>query len=79
MLGEGTMSQARDLNPLWQAVLCVLLAILVMHCWSEEREQKPLDLFVVKRTATDRSTTSKPGPLHLSDANRLNLADGGQL
>jgi hypothetical protein len=61
MLGEGTMSQARDLNPLWQAVLCVLLAFLVMHCWSEEREQKPLDLFVVKRTATDRSTTSKPG------------------
>ena len=49
------MSQARDLNPLWQAVLCVLLAALVMHCRSEEREQKPLDLFVVKRTATDRS------------------------
>ena len=48
------MSQARDLNPLWQAVLCVLLAALVMHCWSEEREQMPLDLFVVKRTATDR-------------------------
>ena len=63
MLGEGTMSQARDLNPLWQAVLCVLLAFLVMHCWSEEGEQKPLDLFVVKRTSTDRSTTSKPGPM----------------
>ena len=51
----------KDLNPFWQAVLCAVLAILVMHCWSEEREQKPLDLFVVKRTATDRSTTSKPG------------------
>jgi hypothetical protein len=51
----------KDINPLWQAVLCVLLAFLVMHCWSEEREQKPLDLFVVKRTSTDRSTTSKPG------------------
>ena len=61
MLGEGTMSQARDLNPLWQAVLCVLLAFLVMRCWSEEGESQPLDLFVVKRTATDRSTTSKPG------------------
>ena len=59
MLGEGTMS--RDLNPLWQAVLCVLLAFLVMRCWSEEGESQPLDLFVVKRTATDRSTTSKPG------------------
>ena len=55
------MSQARDLNPLWQAVLCVLLAFLVMRCWSEEGESQPLDLFVVKRTATDRSTTSKPG------------------
>ncbi len=63
MLGEGTMSQARDLNPLWQAVLCVLLAFLVMRCWSEEGESQPLDLFVVKRTATDRSTTSKPGPM----------------
>ena len=62
MLGEGTMSQARDLNPLWQAVLCVLLAFLVMRCWSED-ESQPLDLFVVKRTATDRSTTSKPGPM----------------
>jgi len=57
------MSQARDLNPLWQAVLCVLLAFLVMRCWSEEGESQPLDLFVVKRTATDRSTTSKPGPM----------------
>ena len=63
MLGEGTMSQARDLNPLWQAVLCAVLAILVMRCWSEEGESQPLDLFVVKRTATDRSTTSKPGPM----------------
>ena len=55
------MSQARDLNPLWQAVLCVLLAILVMHCWSEEGEQKPLDLVPWTRTGHDRSTTSKPG------------------
>ena len=62
-VGEGTMSQARDLNPLWQAVLCVLLAFLVMRCWSEEGESQPLDLFVVKRTATDRSTTSTPGPM----------------
>ena len=45
----------KDLNPFWQAILCAVLAFLVMHCWSEEREQKPLDLFVVKRTATDRS------------------------
>ena len=51
----------KDLSPLWQAVLCVLLAALVMRCWSEEGESQPLDLFVVKRTATDRSTTSKPG------------------
>ena len=51
----------KDLNPFWQAILCAVLAFLVMHCWSEEGEQKPLDLFVVKRTATDRSTTSKPG------------------
>ena len=51
----------KDLNPFWQAVLCAVLAILVMHCWSEEGESQPLDLFVVKRTATDRSTTSKPG------------------
>ena len=51
----------KDLNPFWQAVVCIVFAALVMHCWSEEGEQKPLDLFVVKRTATDRSTTSKPG------------------
>jgi len=51
----------KDLNPFWQAVLCAVLAILVMHCWSEEREQKPLDIATIKRTATDRSTTSKPG------------------
>ena len=56
------MSQARDLNPLWQAVLCAVLAFLVLRCWSGEASQ-PLDLFVVKRTATDRSTTSKPGPM----------------
>ena len=53
----------KDLPPVWQAVLCAVLAILVMHCWSEEGESQPLDLFVVKRTATDRSTTSKPGPM----------------
>lgn len=51
----------KDLNPFLQAVICAVLAILVMHCWSEEGEQKPLDLFVVKHTSTDRSTTSKPG------------------
>ena len=51
----------KDLSPLLQAVICAVLAILVMHCWSEEGEQKPLDLFVVKHTSTDRSTTSKPG------------------
>ena len=51
----------KDLNPFWQAILCAVLAILVMRCWSEEGEQKPLDLFVVKRTSTDRSTASKPG------------------
>ena len=50
-------------NPFFQAVLCALLAALVMRCWSEEGESQPLDLFVVKRTATDRSTTSKPGPM----------------
>lgn len=53
----------KDLNPFWQAVVCIVLAALVMNCWSDEGEQKPLDLFVVKRTATDRSTTSKPGPM----------------
>ena len=53
----------KDLPPVWQAILCAVLAILVMHCWSEEGESQPLDLFVVKRTATDRSTTSKPGPM----------------
>ena len=42
-------------------MICAVLAILVMHCWSDEGEQKPLDLFVVKRTSTDRSTASKPG------------------
>ena len=41
--------------------LCALLAFLVLRCWSGEGESQPLDLFVVKRTATDRSTTSKPG------------------
>lgn len=70
MLGEGTMSQARDLNPLWQAILCAVLAILVMRCWSEEGESQPLDLFVVKRTSTDRSTTSKPGPMRWEIAKR---------
>lgn len=36
----------KDINPFWQGVICAVLAILVMHCWSEEGEQKPLDLFV---------------------------------
>ena len=53
----------KDLNPFWQAILCAVLAVLVMRCWSEEGESQPLDLFVVKRTATDRSTTSTPGPM----------------
>ena len=56
-----TRNSPRDLNPFLQAVICAVLAILVMHCWSEEGEQKPLDLVTVKRTAHDRSTTSKPG------------------
>ena len=56
-----TRNSPRDLNPFWQAILCAVLAILVMRCWSEEGEQKPIDLFVVKHTSTDRSTTSKPG------------------
>ena len=41
----------KDINPFWQGVICAVLAILVMHCWSEEGEQKPLDLFVVKHTS----------------------------
>ena len=53
----------KEISPFWQAVICAVLAILVMRCWSEEGESQPLDLFVVKRTATDRSTTSKPGPM----------------
>ena len=56
-------SAVKDLNPFWQAILCAVLAFLVMRCWSEEGESQPLDLFVVKRTATDRSTTSTPGPM----------------
>ena len=60
----------KDLPPVWQAVLCAVLAILVMRCWSEEGEQKPLDLFVIKRTSTDRSTTSKPGPMRWGNAKR---------
>ena len=51
----------KDLNPFWQAILCAVLAFLVMRCWSEEGESQPLDLFAVKHTSTDRSTTSKPG------------------
>lgn len=58
-----TRNSPRDLNPFWQAILCAVLAILVMRCWSEEGESQPLDLFVVKHTSTDRSTTSKPGPM----------------
>lgn len=53
----------KDLSPLWQAVLCVLLAALVMHCWSDEGEQKPLDLVPWTSTGHDRSTTSTPGPM----------------
>ena len=56
-----TRNSPRDISPFWQAILCAVLAVLVMRCWSEEGEQKPLDLFVIKRTSTDRSTTSKPG------------------
>ena len=56
-----TRNSPRDLNPFGQAVVCIVLAALVMRCWSEEGEQKPLDLVTVKRTAHDRSTTSKPG------------------
>ena len=51
----------KDINPFWQGVICAVLAILVMHCWSEEGESQPLDLVTVERTSTDRSTTSKPG------------------
>ena len=58
-----TRNSPRDISPFWQAILCAVLAVLVMRCWSEEGEQKPLDLFVIKRTSTDRSTTSKPGPM----------------
>ena len=53
----------KDINPFWQAVICAVLAILVMHCLSDEGEQKPLDLFVVKHTTKDDSTASKPGPM----------------
>ena len=60
---QGMGRPVKDINPFWQAILCAVLAILVMRCWSEEGESQPLDLFVVKRTATDRSTTSKPGPM----------------
>ena len=49
-----TRNSPRDISPFWQAILCAVLAFLVMRCWSEEGEQKPLDLFVVKRTDTDR-------------------------
>ena len=56
-----TRNSPRDLNPFWQAVVCIVLAALVMRCWSEEGESQPIDLFVVKHTSTDRSTTSKPG------------------
>ena len=53
----------KEISPFWQAVICAVLAILVMHCWSEEGEQKPLDLVPWTRTTQDRSTTSKPGPM----------------
>lgn len=56
-----TRNSPRDLNPFWQAVVCIVLAVLVMRCWSDEGEQKPLDLVPWTSTAHDRSTTSKPG------------------
>ena len=60
----------KDINPFWQAVLCALLAFLVLRCWSGEGESQPLDLFVVKRTATDRSTTNGSGVLPARKAKR---------
>ena len=51
----------KDLDPFWQAVVCIVFAALVMHCWSEEGEQKPLDLVPWTSTSHDRSTTSQPG------------------
>jgi hypothetical protein len=53
----------KDLNPFWQAILCAVLAFLVMRCWSEEGEQKPLDLVPWTSTGHDRSTTSTHGPM----------------
>jgi hypothetical protein len=60
----------KDLNPFWQAVLCAVLAILVMRFWSEEGEQKPLDIVTIKRTSANRSTTSTPGPTRWEIAKR---------
>ena len=51
----------KDLNPFWQAVVCIVLAVLVLACWSEEGEQNPLDLVPWTSTGHDRSTTSRPG------------------
>ena len=47
----------KDINPFWH----ILCAVLVMACNSDEEPSKPLDIATIKRTATDRSTTSKPG------------------
>lgn len=47
----------KDLNPFWH----ILCAVLVMACNSYEEPSKPLDIATIKRTATDRSTISKPG------------------
>ncbi len=48
----------KDINLFWQTVIC---AVLVMTCYSDEEPGKPLDIATIKRTSTDRSTTSKPG------------------
>lgn len=50
-------TRPQDINPFWH----ILCAVLVMACNSDEEPSKPLDIATIKRTATDRSTTSKPG------------------
>ena len=60
----------KDLPPVWQAILCAVLAILVMRCWSEEGESQPLDIVTIKRTSANRSTTSTPGPTRWEIAKR---------
>ena len=47
----------KDSSPFWH----ILCAVLVMVCYSDEEPSTPLDIATIKRTATDRSTTSKPG------------------